>query len=141
MGARPKTRQLHRHRTVPTLQPPRGAKQIVIPMTRPQYDEIWHDPRRVRASLDGWVRSAPELFPTGFNRGYRLHGFGRRSRKLPGLKLRKIVMADGVSYWLRPSFVAGYMAGTADELAHPLLLAAHGVPAWLLVIGFGHGEM
>jgi hypothetical protein len=33
------------------------------------------------------------------------------------------------------------MAGTADELAFPLLLAAHGVPAWLLVVGFGHCEM
>ena len=33
------------------------------------------------------------------------------------------------------------MAGTVDELAYPLLLAAHGVPAWLLTIGFGHSEM
>ncbi len=110
-------------------------------MTRPQYDEIWHDPRRVRAFLGGWVRSAPELFPAGFDGGYRLHGFGRRSRKLPGLRLRKLVTADGASYWLRPSFVAGYMTGTVDELAYPLLLAAHGVPPWLLKIGFGHSEM
>ena len=141
MDVRPNTRRLNRERNRPTPQPPRGAKQIVIPMTRSQYDEIWHDPQRVRAALDGWVRSAPELFPTGFDTGYRLHGFGRRSRKLPGLKLRKIVTADGVSYWLRPSFIAGYMTGTVDELAYPLLLAVHGVPAWLLKIGFGHSEM
>jgi hypothetical protein len=141
MDARPKTRQVHRERKAPTPQPPRGAKQIVIPMTRTQYDEIWHDPQRVRASLDGWVRSAPDLFPAGFDPGYRLHGFGRPSRKLPGLKLRKVVTADGASYWLRPSFVAGYMTGTVDELAYPLLLAAHGVPPWLLKVGFGHGEM
>ena len=81
------------------------------------------------------------MFPAGFDRGYRLHGFGRESRKLPGLKLRKIVLADGTSYWLRPSFVTGYMTGTVEELAYPLLLAAHGVPAWLLTIGFGHSEM
>jgi hypothetical protein len=56
-------------------------------------------------------------------------------------KLRKVVTADGASYWLRPSFVAGYMTGTVEELAFPLLLAAHGVPAWLLTIGFGRGEM
>jgi hypothetical protein len=141
MDARPNTRPVDRERKPAPPQPPRGAKQIVIPMTRTQYDEIWHDPRRVRASLDGWVRSAPELFPTGFDPGYRLHGFGRPSRKLPGLKLRKVVTADGVSYWLRPSFVAGYMTGTVEELAYPLLLAAHGVPPWLLRIGFGHGEM
>ncbi|HSU69296.1 MAG TPA: hypothetical protein VLJ39_20590 [Tepidisphaeraceae bacterium] len=141
MDERPNTRRVDRQRKPPPPQPPRGAKQIVIPMTRPQYDETWHDPERTRAFVDESVRSAPELFPAGFDRGYRLHGFGRESRKLPGLKLRKVVTADGASYWLRPSFVAGYMTGTVEELAYPLLLAAHGVPAWLLAIGFGHGEM
>jgi hypothetical protein len=33
------------------------------------------------------------------------------------------------------------MTGTVDELADPLLLAAHGVPPWLLTIGFGHRAM
>jgi hypothetical protein len=141
MDARPKTRRVNRERTAPAPQPPRGAKQIVIPMTRPQYDEIWHDAERTRAAVAGWARSAPELFPPGLDRGYRLHGFGRESRKLPGLKLRKVVLTDGTSYWLRPSFVLGYMTGTVEELAYPLLLAAHGVPAWLLTIGFGHSDM
>ena len=141
MDARPKTRQVNRERNTPRPQAPHGAKQIVIPMTRPQYDEIWHDTERLRAFVAEWARSAPELFPEGFDRGYRLNGFGRESRKLPGLKLRKIVLADGVSYWLRPSFIAGYMTGTVDELAYPLLWAAHGVPPWLRKIGFGHSEM
>ena len=141
MDARPKTRRVDRERKPAPPQPPRGARQIVIPMTRAQYDEIWHDPERVRAVVDAWLGSDPELFPAGFERGYRLHGFGRPSRKLPGLKLRKVVTDDGSSYWLRPSFIAGYMAGTVEELAYPLLLAAHGVPPWLLKIGFGHGEM
>jgi hypothetical protein len=141
MEARPNTRRVDRGRKPAPPQPPRGAKQIVIPMTRDLYDEIWHDPRRIRAFVEESTGTAPELFPSGFGRGYRLRGFGRPSRKLDGLKLRKIVLADGSSYWLRPSFIAGYMTGTADELAYPLLLAAHGVPAWLLKIGFGHGEM
>ncbi len=141
MDARPKTRRVNRERNAPASQPPRGAKQIVIPMTRPQYDASWHDAQGTREAVAGWVQSAPELFPPGFDRGYRLHGFGRPSRKLPGIKLRKVVTADGTSYWLRPSFVAGYMTGTVDELAYPLLLAAHGVPAWLLTIGFGRNEM
>jgi hypothetical protein len=141
MDARPNTRPVDRERKPASSQPPRGAKQIVIPMTRAQYDEIWHDPRGIRAFVEDLIRSAPELFPAGFDRGYRLHGFGRESRKLPGTKLRKVVTGDGVSYWLRPSFVAGYLAGAVDELAYPLLLAAHGVPPWLLRIGFGHGEM
>jgi hypothetical protein len=141
MDARPKTRRVNRQRNAPTPQSPRGAKQIVIPMTRPQYDEFWHEARRVRAFLAEWVEAAPELFPTGFDRGYRLQGFGRPSRKLPGVKLRKVVLADGASYWIRPSFVTSYMTGTVDELAYPLLLAEHGVPPWLLTIGFGHNEM
>jgi hypothetical protein len=141
MGARPKTRQVHRERKAPTPQPPRGAKQIVIPMTRPQYDDLWHQADRVRALLAAWAEAAPELFPVGFDQGYHLHGFGRQSRKLPGVKLRKIVLADGTSYWLRPSFVTSYMTGTVDELAYPLLLAVHGVPPWLLTIGFGHNDM
>ena len=141
MDARPKTRQVNRERKTPPPQPPRGAKQIVIPMTREQYDDLWHDAQRVRAFLAGWAQSAPELFPADFDRGYRLHGFGRSSRKLPGLKLRKIVTADGSPYWLRPSFITSYMTGTVEELAYPLLLAAHGVPPWLLTIGFGHSDM
>ena len=68
-------------------------------------------------------RSAPELFPAGFDQGYCLHGFGRESLKLSGLKLREIVLANGASDWLRPSFIFSYMTGTVDELAYPLLLA------------------
>ena len=59
-----------------------------------------------------------ELFPEDFDQGYCLHGFGRES-KLPGLKLRKIVLANGASYWLRPSFIFSYMTGTVDQSAYP----------------------
>ena len=141
MDARPKTRQVNRERKTPPPQAPRGAKQIVIPMIRQQYDEIWQDAERMRAFVDEWAQLAPELFPKDFDQGYCLHGFGRESRKLPGLKLRKIVLADGTPHWLRPSFVTSSMTGTVDQLAYPLLLAAHGVPPWLLTIGFGHSDM
>ncbi len=110
-------------------------------MIRQQYDEIWQDAERLRAFVDEWAQLAPELFPKDFDQGYCLHGFGRESRKLPGLKLRKIVLADGTPHWLRLSFVTSYMTGTVDQLAYPLLLAAHGVPPWLLTIGFGHSDM
>ena len=141
MDTRPNTRPVDRQRKPAPPQPPRGAKQVVLPMTRSLYDEIWHDSSRVREYVTGWLHEAPELFPAGFDSGYRLHGFGRPSRKLSGLKLRKIVAADGTSSWIRPSFIVGYMAGTTEELAYPLLLAAHGVPPWLLKVGFGHSEM
>jgi hypothetical protein len=141
MDARPKTRLVNRERNTLTPQALRGAKQIVFPMTRQQYDEIWHQTEPLRAVLVEWAEAAPELFPAGFDQGYCLHGFGRESRKLPGVKLRKIVLADGTSYWLRPSVVTGYMTGTVEDLAYPWLLASYGVPPWLLKIGFGHSEM
>ena len=141
MDARPKTRRVDRERKAPPSQGPRGAKQIVIPMTRAQYEELWTHPEHLRAFVDSTAGEFPELFPPNFQEGYALHGFGRESNKLPGIRLRKIVLADGSSYWLRPSFVTSYMTGTVDELAYPLLLAAHGVPPWLLTIGFGHNDM
>lgn len=105
------------------------------------YEEIWLHPQRLRPWLDDLAREAPELFPDDFQQGCSLHGFGRESCKLPGVRLRKVVLADGRSYWLRPSFVTCYMTGTVDELAKPLLLAAHGVPVWLLTVVFGHSDM
>ena len=110
-------------------------------MIRPQYDGIWQDAECMRAFVDEWAQLAPELFPEDFDQGSCLHGFGRESRELAGLKLRKIVWADGTPYWLRPSFVTSSMTGTVDPLAYPLRLAAHGVPPWLLTIGFGHSDM
>ena len=129
MDARPKTRQVDRERKTPSTQVPRGAKQIVIPMIRQQYDGIWQDAERLRAFVDEWAQLAPELFPEDFDQGYCLHGFGCESRKLPGLKLRKIVLANGASYWLRPSFIFSYMTGTVDQLAYPLLLAGMVFPS------------
>ena len=44
-------------------------------MTRPLYDEVWRDPQFVRTFVTGWLHEAPELFPAGFDGGYRLYGF------------------------------------------------------------------
>lgn len=141
MDAQRRTRRVDRDKSDRGQQPPRGAKQIVIPMTRQQYDDLWDAPAAVRSFVDGLWGEFPELFPAGFGTGYALHGHGRESRKLPGVLLRKVVLKDGSSYWLRPSFALGYMAGTVEDLAYPLLLASHGVPAWLLTRGFGHSDM
>lgn len=140
MDAQRQTRQLNRDKLTSGEQVPRGSKQIVVPMTRDQYQEFWDSPDRVRQFLNEWLQIAPELFPPGFGDGYTLHGKGRKSRKMPGIQLRKIVLANRSQFW-RPSFVMSYMMGDVDELSYPLLLAAHGVPAWLLVMGHGRNEM
>ena len=66
--ARPKSRRVHRERNASSPQPPRGANQIVIPLTRQRDVEIRHRDERTRAAVAGWVQPAPELFPPGFGR-------------------------------------------------------------------------
>ena len=141
MEAQKRTRRVNRERSQRGEQAQRGAKQIVIPMTRSQYDEIWTDPWQVRAYLERWLADAPELFPAGMADGYALCGFDRESRKQQGVRLRQVRLKNQSAYWLRPSFLLSYMAGTVDEVEHALLLASYGVPMWLLTAVFGHNDM
>lgn len=142
MDAPRRTRRVNRDRSDRPLQARRGAKQIVIPMTREQYDECWLDPIRTREMLDRTLEEHPELFPPCLRNGYALHGFGRPSRKLGGVRLRKLRPTGGIeAFHLRPSFVTSYMTGFADDLEFPLLLVSFGVPAWVLTLGLGHNDM
>lgn len=141
MDAPRRTRRLDRERSDQSWQAQRGGKQIVIPMTREEHDVCWRDPRKTREFVDRTLSEHPELFPPGMREGYALHGFGRASQKLHGVRLRKVRLPDRTAYHLRPSFVLSYMTGTTEELAYPLLLASFGVPTWVLTVGFGHSDM
>lgn len=142
MDASRRPRRVNRDRSDRPLQARRGAKQIVIPMTRQQYDECWQDSLKTRELVDRTLAQHPELFPPCLHNGYALHGFGRPSRKLGGMRLRKVRPTGGAeAFHLRPSFVMSFMMGTADDLEFPLLLASFGVPAWVLTVGFGHHDM
>jgi hypothetical protein len=142
MDAPKKARVLNRNRSTGPRQSQPGERQIVIPMTRQQFDQCWLDPARMRPLLDRLMAEQPEAFPSCLRNGYALHGFGRPSRKLDGMKLRKILPRDGgKAYHLRPSFVMSYMTGTIDTVEYPLLLASFGVPNWVLTVGFGHSDM
>ncbi len=74
---------LHRHKRRA------GPNRLSFPMIRQQYAGIWQDAERLRAFVDEEAQLAPELFPEDFDQGSCRHGFGRESRKLPGLKLRR----------------------------------------------------
>ena len=145
MEARRKTRRVKREKSADPIQAPavvpRGGRQIVIPMTRCEYDEIWEDASRVRARVESLVAASPDLFPASVRDRFFLEGFGRMSKKLAGVRLRKVVARDKSIYWLRPSFAMPFMTGTVEELEHPLLLASFGVPNWLLTRIFGHSDM
>jgi hypothetical protein len=136
-----RTRSCCRMRPTVNAQLPRGAKQIVIPMDRAAFDRLWHDPAALRQRLHELLRDAPELFPPGMDKGFQLTGRLPPSKKLPGVRLRQLRLADGRAFTLRPSFVLSYMAGTVDEVAYPLLLLSFGVPPWVVTQGFGRHDM
>ena len=142
MDAPTKARVLNRNRPAEVPQSQRGDRQIVLSMTREQFDQSWSDATKMRELVDDTMAKNPELFPPCLLNGYVFHGFGRPSRKLDGIRLRKIrPSGQNEAYHLRPSFVVSYMVGTTDELEYPLLLASFGVPYWVLALGFGHSEM
>ena len=125
-----------------TPQSQRGDRQIVLPMTHNQFEQAWDDAAKMRELLDRSIAQNPELFPPCLRDGYALHGFARPSKKLPGVRLRKIrPTGGGEAYHLRPSFIMSFMTGTTDELEYPLLLASFGVPCWVLTLGFEHSDM
>lgn len=142
MNASKRARVLNRNRSADPSQPQRGEKQIVIPMSREQFDQSWRDSSKMRKIVDRIMAECPELFPPCLLDGYAFHGFARPSKKLDGMQLRKIrPSGGGEAFHLRPSFVMSYMTATTDDIEYPLLLASYGVPCWLLTQGFGHSDM
>lgn len=141
MDAQKRTRSCNRQRPPRGEGTPGGARQIVISMTRETYESTWNDPRRVRQELEAFGEACPERCPPGFEDGFQLAGFLPESRKMPGIRLRQVILANGQRYYLRPSFVFSYMTGTVDELEHPLLLLSIGTPCWIVAQIFGHNDM
>jgi len=91
------------------------TKRLCIPIERAEYDRILTDPVAFRAHLDGQIAAHPELFPAAIQHGYHLHSLLPASRKLPGLRLRRIQLtapeAEGAVYSVAPSFVLPSMTG------------------------------
>lgn len=142
MDAPKKARVLNRNRPLDAPQSQRGLRQIVLPMTKELFDELWEHADKTRELVDRLMVEHPELFPPCLREGYALHGFARPSQKLAGIRLRKIrPTGGGQAYHLRPSFVMSYMTGTTEEVEHALLLASYGVPNWVLTWIYGRSEM
>jgi hypothetical protein len=127
MDARQRTRTCVRTRAAREKTPPRGAKQICLPMDRQTYERLWPDAAAMRQYLDELLKSCPERFPTGMEHGFQLTGRLPESKKLPGIRLRQLRLTRGGVFTLRPSFVLTYMAGTVEDVEYPLLLLSLGV--------------
>ncbi|KAF5412185.1 MAG: hypothetical protein C5S47_02020 [Candidatus Methanogasteraceae archaeon] len=81
--------------------------------------------------LDGVIEQYPELFPVMIQQGYTFHDILPESKKLPGIRFRRIKVKtkDGNGndvFTIRPSFVMPYMVGYTDDVEKPLFFTPMG---------------
>jgi hypothetical protein len=118
------------------------SQRITVPISREDHEAIIDDADRYRAYLDAVIAQFPELFPAAIEDGYVWHDVLPESKKLPGVRLRRIALkardADRNSpvYTVTPSFVLAYMTGFTDEVEKALFLRGFGVPFWALTYVF-----
>ena len=112
---------------------------ICLPIGEDEYEEAVESPKEFRQWLDRCYAEMPELFPKGLGGGYGMKD-GRTSLK-QGVPLRRIVLRDGRSYSIRPSFLMPYMTARTEEVEGPLFLRKFGVPFWALARVFGGDPM
>ena len=118
------------------------SKQICIYIEEEEYNHILGDAKAFRMYLDGVIEQYPELFPVMIQQGYTFHDILPESKKMPGIRLRRIKVKtkDGNGndvFTIRPSFVMPYMVGYTDDVEKPLFLRRWGVPCWALAYTFG----
>jgi hypothetical protein len=121
-----------------------ASRQICLFIDQEEYNQIFPDPQAFRQRLDQLIEQLPELFPSTIEHGYTLHSKLPESKKMPGIRLRRIELkvtpSNGASvYTIRPSFVLPYMVGYTDDVADALFLSLW-VPDWALAQVFGHDE-
>ncbi len=122
------------------------SQRITVPVSREDHEAIIDDADKYRAYLDRLIEQAPELFPAAIEAGYVWHDVLPESKKLPGVRLRRLALkakaADGNSlvYTITPSFVLPYRTGFTDEVEKALFLRGFGVPFWALTYVFGRND-
>ena len=70
------------------------SKQICLFIEQEEYDRIIQDPQAFRECLDRNMEQYPELFPRTIKQGYKLHGILPESKKMPGIRLRRIELVE-----------------------------------------------
>jgi hypothetical protein len=124
-----------------------GSKRICLPIARADYERIVLDAQAFRQWLDPLLSEYPELFPAAMAQGYQLHDMLPVSKKLPGLRLRRVRVAapepsGEAVFTIAPAFVLPYMAGYTDAVEKALFLRGKfGVPYWGLTYVFGHNDL
>jgi hypothetical protein len=85
------------------------SKQICLFVKLEEYERILFEPEAFRRYLDSEIELHPELFPAAIRRGYKMYDILPASKKIPGLRLRRIKVHTGDVFTIRPSFVMPYM--------------------------------
>jgi len=120
---------------------PRGSKTICIPCIETEYPQQLEDNAIFKEHLDSIYILYPEIFPKAMEDGYALDGFTEPSKKLDGFRMRRIILATGEVYTIRPSFVMPYMTAHIDEVEKALFLRKYAVPYSALTVVFGRNDM
>ena len=125
----------------------KGSKRICIPVERAEYDRILAEDTAFREYLDTMIEQYPELFPAAIQQGYYWHDMLPPSKKMPGMRMRRIKLKEKDAqdkpqvFTIAPSFVMPYMTGYTDALENALFLRRFGVPYWALTHVYGHDDM
>jgi hypothetical protein len=118
----------------------RRRSTICLPVGKDAFADLVADPGRFRTWIDQCFQAWPELFPQGFQDGYRLKD-ARGSRRT-GQRVRRVrPKATGEAFSVRPAFLLPYPVGTTAEADGPLFLRAFGVPFGALARVFGQTAM
>jgi hypothetical protein len=110
-----------------------------LPISEENYKQVVQVPHEFRRTIDDFFERMPELFPKDFAEGYQLKD-DRLSTK-QAIVIRRVVLKDGSSYSIRPSFLMPYMTARVSEVEHALFLRKFGVPFWALARVFSHDPM
>ncbi len=118
------------------------TKRICIPIDHEAYEGVLFDAEGFRGCLDAMIAGYPELFPSAMGQGYALHDLLPASKKMEGIRFRRIkVKSNGEVFTIAPFDVLPFMTGYAKEVEKPLFLRKFGVPYWALTYVFGRNDM
>jgi len=117
----------------------RGIRTICLPVGEEFYAEVIRDAAQFRNWLQQQFCERPELFPKNFGSGFAMKDI-RTSKKL-SISLRRIMLRDGQSYTIRPSFVMPYMPEFTDKAERGLFLRKFGLPYWAITHVLGKNPM
>jgi len=121
------------------------TKHICVPIKQTDYNRLLNNNVAFREYLDTQIILHPEIFPTAIQRGYKFHDILPPSKKLEGIRLRRIKVVTALGkvevLVITPSFLLPYMTGYTDVVSNALFLRRFGVPFWGLTHVFGRDDM